>query len=76
MPRVDAFLDLLIKQGGSDLHLISGNAPRVRLLGEIHPVKYGGSPTDSANKIALDPPQHRQFNAWWYRFQRNIDSGQ
>ncbi|KPJ95076.1 MAG: twitching motility protein [Gammaproteobacteria bacterium SG8_15] len=40
MPRVDAFLDLLIKQGGSDLHLISGNAPRVRLLGEIHPVKY------------------------------------
>ena len=40
MARVDAFLELLIKQGGSDLHLISGNAPRVRLLGEIHPVKY------------------------------------
>ncbi|HEY5602237.1 MAG TPA: type IV pilus twitching motility protein PilT [Gammaproteobacteria bacterium] len=40
MPRVDAFLDLLVKQGGSDLHLISGNAPRLRLLGEIHPVKY------------------------------------
>ena len=40
MARVDAFLDLLVKQGGSDLHLVSGNAPRVRLLGEIHPVKY------------------------------------
>jgi len=40
MPRIDAFLELLIKQGGSDLHLISGNSPRVRLLGEIHPVKY------------------------------------
>ncbi|WP_455220274.1 type IV pilus twitching motility protein PilT [Kaarinaea lacus] len=40
MPRIDAFLDLLIKQSGSDLHLISGNAPRVRLLGEIHPIKY------------------------------------
>lgn len=40
MARVDAFLDLLIKQSGSDLHLVSGNAPRIRLLGEIHPVKY------------------------------------
>lgn len=40
MARVDAFLDLLVKQGGSDLHLVSGNGPRMRLLGEIHPVKY------------------------------------
>jgi len=40
MNRVDAFLDLLIKQKGSDLHLVSGNAPRLRLFGEIHPVKY------------------------------------
>ena len=40
MSRVDAFLDLLIKQNGSDLHLVSGNAPRLRLYGEIHPVKY------------------------------------
>ena len=40
MARIDAFLDLLIKQDGSDLHLISGNAPRLRLLGEIHPIKY------------------------------------
>jgi twitching motility protein PilT len=40
MSRVDAFLDLLIKQGGSDLHLVSGNPPRIRLYGEIHPIKY------------------------------------
>ena len=40
MSRIDAFLELLIKQNGSDLHLISGNSPRLRLLGEIHPVKY------------------------------------
>jgi len=40
MSRIDAFLDLLIKQKGSDLHLVSGNAPRLRLYGEIHPVKY------------------------------------
>ena len=40
MSRIDAFLELLVKQGGSDLHLISGNSPRLRLLGEIHPIKY------------------------------------
>ena len=40
MSRVDAFLELLIKQSGSDLHLVSGNPPRIRLYGEIHPVKY------------------------------------
>jgi hypothetical protein len=40
---------------------------------EIHPVKFGGSPTDPANKIALDPPFHRQLNAWWYRLQRSVE---
>lgn len=40
MSRVDAFLDLLVKQSGSDLHLVSGNPPRIRLYGEIHPIKY------------------------------------
>ena len=31
---------MLISQNGTDLHLISGNAPRLRLFGDIHPVKY------------------------------------
>lgn len=40
MSRINAFLELLISQNGTDLHLISGNAPRMRLNGDIHPVKY------------------------------------
>ncbi len=40
MNRVDAFLDLVVKQKGSDLHLIAGNPPRLRLHGETHTVKY------------------------------------
>ncbi|WP_455197963.1 type IV pilus twitching motility protein PilT [Kaarinaea lacus] len=40
MSRVDAFLELLVKQNGSDLHLVSGNPPRIRLYGDIHPIKY------------------------------------
>jgi twitching motility protein PilT len=38
--RVDTFLELVVKQGGSDLHLISGNPPRVRLHGELIAIKY------------------------------------
>ncbi len=40
MNRIDAFLELVIKQGGSDLHLVSGNSPRIRLHGETFTVKY------------------------------------
>ncbi|HHC71571.1 MAG TPA: type IV pilus twitching motility protein PilT [Thiotrichales bacterium] len=40
MNRVDAFLELVVKQQASDLHLISGYPPRIRIHGEIAPVKY------------------------------------
>ena len=28
---------------------------------EVHPVKFGGSPTDPANKIYLSPTAHSQY---------------
>ncbi len=40
MNRIDTFLDMVIKQGGSDLHLISGNVPRIRINGDVYPIKY------------------------------------
>jgi len=40
MNRIDAFLELVVKQKGSDLHIIAGNPPRLRLHGETHVVKY------------------------------------
>ena len=40
MNRIDTFLELLVKQDGSDLHLVSGNPPRLRLHGELIGVKY------------------------------------
>lgn len=40
MNRVDTFLELLVNQNGSDLHIIAGNAPRLRIFGDIHPIKY------------------------------------
>jgi YD repeat-containing protein len=40
---------------------------------EIHPVKFGGSPTDSANKVILPRDIHRQkVTPWWNQLQRNI----
>lgn len=40
MKRIDTFLELVVNQKGSDLHLVSGNPPRIRLHGELFPVKY------------------------------------
>ncbi|HID48807.1 MAG TPA: type IV pilus twitching motility protein PilT [Chromatiales bacterium] len=40
MSRIDAFLELVVKQNGSDLHVIAGNPPRLRLNGETYSVKY------------------------------------
>jgi hypothetical protein len=39
---------------------------------EIHPVKFGGSPTDPANKIALTPGEHTSATTWWARLKRDI----
>jgi len=38
--RIDFFLEMVAKQNGSDLHVVAGNPPRVRLYGDLLPVKY------------------------------------
>jgi twitching motility protein PilT len=40
MSRIDAFLELAVKQGGSDLHLTSGQPPRIRINGILHSVRF------------------------------------
>ena len=40
MNRIDAFLEMAVKQGGSDLHLISGETPRIRINGDLQPVRF------------------------------------
>jgi hypothetical protein len=39
---------------------------------EIHPVKFGGNPTDRANKIVLPAGTHRLANRWWDRLRWNL----
>lgn len=39
---------------------------------EIQPVKFGGSPTDLNNKIALTPEEHSEYTVWWNNHQRQM----
>jgi twitching motility protein PilT len=38
--RIHTFLELVVNQKGSDLHLLSGQPPRIRLYGDLMPIKY------------------------------------
>lgn len=41
---------------------------------EINPVKFGGSPTDPANKIVLPRDVHRrEVTPWWNRLQKDLE---
>jgi len=40
MARIDAFFKLMNEQGASDLHLVSGQPPALRLRGEMERIKY------------------------------------
>lgn len=40
---------------------------------EVHPVKFGGSPTDLANKVALTPAEHARYTTFWNRLMRELN---
>jgi len=40
MSRINTFLELAVNQGGSDLHLVSGQTPRIRINGILEPVRF------------------------------------
>jgi twitching motility protein PilT len=40
MARIDAFFKLMNEQGASDLHLVSGQQPALRIRGDIERIKY------------------------------------
>ena len=40
MARIDAFFKLMNEQGASDLHLVSGQPPALRLRGDMERIKY------------------------------------
>src|SRR5512141_129128 len=47
MAKIDAFFNLMLEQKASDLHLSSGNAPMLRINGELHRVEYASLESDN-----------------------------
>ena len=70
MARVDALLQDLKEQGGSDLHLGAGIRPLVRVHGELTPVE-GWSPIDGEELTELlrEIASEKQ----WHRYTRSHD---
>ena len=54
MKRIDTFLELVVNQDGSDLHLVSGSPPRIRLYGELFPVKYRELTLDETTALVYE----------------------
>lgn len=42
---------------------------------EPHPIRFGGHPTDIANKEIISPPEHWEVTKWWNALQRWIEGG-
>jgi hypothetical protein len=42
---------------------------------EVHPVKFGGSPTDLDNKIFVTPREHAKYTTWWNNVLSDRTSG-
>ena len=51
MNRIDSFLELVVKQGGSDLHFLSGEVPRIRMNGNLEPVRFRELSTEDVSDM-------------------------
>lgn len=59
--RINSFLEMVINQKGSDLHLVSGNPPRMRLQGDMYPIKYRGLGSDETMELLNEiMPEHKK----------------
>ena len=59
MQRINTFLDMVLQQGGSDLHIVAGNPPRIRLHGVAYSVQYRELTADDVYDLVFEliPPQ-------------------
>jgi len=54
MAKIDAFFKLMNEQGASDLHLVSGQQPALRVRGDIERVKYKVLESDSLKSMLYE----------------------
>ena len=54
MAKLDAFFQLMVDQGASDLHLVSGSQPILRVHGELQRVRYAVLDNDDLKKMLYE----------------------
>jgi len=54
MAQIDAFFKLMNEQGASDLHLVSGQQPILRIQGDLERVKYKTLDNDGLKKMLYE----------------------
>ncbi|MFC1579957.1 type IV pilus twitching motility protein PilT [Thermodesulfobacteriota bacterium] len=60
MAQIDAFFKLMHEQGASDLHLVSGQQPVLRIQGELERVKYRELENDGLKTMLYEiAPEHK-----------------
>jgi twitching motility protein PilT len=60
MAKIDAFFKLMNEQGASDLHLISGQPPALRIRGDIERIKYKVLDNDDLRSMLYEiTPEHK-----------------
>jgi len=60
MAQIDAFFKLMNEQGASDLHLVAGQQPVLRIQGELERVKYKPLENDSLKGMLFEiAPEHK-----------------
>ncbi len=60
MAKIDAFFHLMHEQGESDLHLISGQQPAIRIRGDIERIKYDILTNDALKVLLYEiTPEHK-----------------
>ena len=59
MAQIDAFFKLMNEQGASDLHLVSGQQPVLRIHGDLERVKYQALDNDGLKSMLYEiAPEH------------------
>lgn len=60
MAKIDAFFKLMHDQGASDLHLVAGQPPMLRIVGDIERVKYAVLDNDTLRSMLYEiTPEER-----------------
>jgi twitching motility protein PilT len=60
MAKIDAFFKLMHEQGASDLHLIAGQQPAIRIRGDIERIKYDVLTNDTLKVLLYEiTPEHK-----------------